>query len=282
MEELRALEREQQNVQLGFSLYADYESQQFEGTDTRLETLGFYPYLNYSDWSLSVDIPWQRVHGDFFVSGDSLNLPQRCIQLAALTAQQRQTLITRFPALQSTVDTCAAQFNLLSQSQAAEISGIGDIGFNLRWAKAHGVRETWYTQITVGYTDDNADFENGLGSGTQDVLLEALLNAELGKGSYSAFLGRSMPIGGALESGYQGYNYGGIDLNWRLTDYLKWGVSWDFQQTAIAGGNSVRFAGTYLNWRLHKQWQASLRYKNYLDADDYPEYSVKGGLTYYF
>ena len=263
----------------GLGVHYDHEYQRFDETHATIDTVSVAPWVRWSDVVVSLDLPWQEVDGEYYVNGSQANAPRICEQLASLTPLQLQIFINRREKGQTLVDYCA-QFNVSTLHDSA--SGWGDAGIVVSRGLFLDRKRVWYGVMTLGYTDDNGDWEQGLGSGTQDVLMEFMLNGDSGQAYVSVIGGYQKIVGGDLEDAYNNYGYVQIDTALHCNAFIDLGAFTEWQQAASDWSDDVSSVALYVRINPTKTVQWQLIAKDYLDTENYPDYTISSRISLRF
>lgn len=265
-------------LSVGAGINADYEYQDFDESSADISTLSFNPYVQWDLWSLSLDISWQHIDGDVFVNNNQVNAPGVCDRLPTLTRAQMFVLSRRDNG-QALIDYCA-QF--IADEPKATYSGVGDLSVYLNKGFFIDQGRYWYGSMLLGYTSDNGDWEEGLGSGTRDVIAEGLINADNGLAYATLNIGRQFIVGGDLEAQYNDYWYGQLDAALRINPFVELGSFYEWQEAASDYSDDVSSVALYLLLKLTESFRLRLTGTHYLDVSGYPDYTVNMHASYYF
>lgn len=269
------------DVSAGMTLYAERQHQSFDNQSADIDTVALDPYLQFGNWTLSADIPWQQIDGDYFVNNNQPTVPNVCLQIAGLNAQQLTAFINRRPNGQALVDYCAAAVNT-SDSSSQKVSGLSDITTYLGYGDLLDQQGLWYGMIVVGVKWDNADTDEGLGSGTQDLIIQGSANADNGVWIGTLVVGYNAIIGGELESAYDDYVYGSADIAARVGSVVKLGGRAEWQQAASDYSDDVSSVELYVVVAPLADLQLRLSATDYLDTEGYPDTEISGSVSYSF
>jgi hypothetical protein len=250
----------------------DYQHQAFDETSAKLYTLALSPALQSGNWMLALDLPLQRVEGEQFVLDGRPRLETFCNNLSS-GRELPERLAKR---LQEYAGQCAAQG--LSETRA---SGLGDISALASYGRELGT-SPWFASFTLGYKADNGDEKEGLGSGTQDLFSEVVLDGKRGKLGSSILLGYNRAIGGAYENLSEDYYYSRLELRMQPSDQWIFGGQWAFQQAAIAEADAVQSLGLFAEFNAGKDWRLRASWDHYLTGDYYPENTIGASANYLF
>lgn len=258
----------------GVDLRAEREHQEFEDSSADIDTLSVQPWLQIDNWSFSLDVPWQRAEGEYFLVGGAQPAPKNICQVPS-------SFLQKYPRLAATAGaTCPT--NAPATSEVREESGIGDITGFVHYGKPLDDRGVWLGSVGLGYKADSGDVEEGMGSGTRDVMAEGILGAGIGKFNATAVAGYTWIVGGDAEEGTNDYAYATLDLAAKPLRWLTLGVSWDYQEAYVSVGDDVQWLTAYVGLNPLDYLRVRLYTKDYRDTLGYPETEYGGyvGLSF--
>lgn len=275
-----AMAAEGDAVNFGMDISAGRQHQSFTDSSANLDTVSVQPYLQAGNWDVSLDLPWQRAQGDFFVNNNFQPAPSfRCQQYSALTATQVSRLAARYPKLAQALST---QCPTTSNTGSNEVSGLGDATLFAHYAVPLDNDGVWLGSLGLGYKADNGDAESGLGSGTSDARFEAALSAQIGKVSGTVVLGYDAVLGGEQADLVDNYAYASLDVSLRPLPWLTLGALWNYEQAYVDIADDVQSVSAYIGLKPLDKLRLRLYYKDYLDVAAYPDTEMGGSVTYSF
>lgn len=269
-----------EKVSFSLALSVEHERQRFDDEDADITTVSMGPAVYWGDWSLMMDLPWQTISGEQFVVAGQVNESALCQQLNQLSALQQQRLSQRRSNLASLLTSCAAQNASGVTDQS--VSGLGDLSVYLSTGKLLSDNSVWYGQLTAGYKDDNGDVDQGLGSGTQELLLDISLNAQAGDWRAAWVVGYTAIIGGESQDYYDNYPYVSADVSVELVSWLRVGMRASWEQASTEWSDDVNSIAAYGRLSINKQWQMRVMLTDYLNTVGYPEQAVSAALSFYY
>lgn len=274
-------ERLQSDLTYGLSMYTEQQHQKFNSSSADITTLAINPYVLLGNWSLSVDIPWQKISGDYFVNNFQPSTPFICQQLGNLNAAQLNSFLAAKPKFQSAYKLCNTLTTNTTQTDG-DVSGISDISSYLSYGKPLDQNNIWYGMLTMGFKWDNGDIENGLGSGTKDILFEASVNAIKGIWISTFSAGYNAILSGEDKDNYENYGYLTTDLAVRAGEIVKLGSQLEWQQAASDFTDDISSIAIYITASPFEKLQLRLMLTDYLDTSGYPEQEIKGSMIFRF
>ena len=160
--------------------------------------------------------------------------------------------------------------------------GIGDITAFVHYGMPLDDRGIWLGSVGLGYKADSGDVDEGMGSGTRDVMAEGILGAGIGKFNATAVAGYTWIVGGDAEEGTDDYAYATLDLSVKPLQWLALGVSWDYQQAYVEVGDNAQWFTAYVGFKPLDSLRVRLYSKDYRDTVGYPdkEYGGYVGLSF--
>lgn len=270
-------------VVFGFDIGFDREHQEFSDSSADLTTASLVPRVDYKNWELSLDLPWQRAEGGYFVNNGFSPSPIYACQQQALN-------IAKYPGrlayLQSHPNTAVGQLYAYCQSQANaaglddSVSGLSDATVFLRYALPLDADGIWLLGLGGGYKFDNGDYEKNLGSGTRNTLLEASLGA-----SYGWFIG-SVTAGYAWINATDAtgtesnYTYGLVDLGIRPLNWLTLGCNWSSDESYYSGLDTVQKTTAYVRVKPLDHIGVKVYVSDYGSTDGYPDREYGASIFY--
>jgi hypothetical protein len=266
----------------GVDISVEHQRQQFENSSAEIETVTLLPYLQFGDWELALDLPWQQIEGEYFVNGRYPALASFCEGVSALTPLQQLQSIRNGALTARQIYFCNNNPDLAGSRVESSVSGFGDATLSLGYAVPLDAAAHWFGSATLGYKHDNGDFDAGLGSASRDLLGELALL--MNRGRFNAVVSAGYVTILADESGfdYDDYAYGAVDLGVQLLRELTIGGRYDFQQSSVDGFDDIESATAYLRWRPFEMLNLRVYNTEYLDVDGYPEREYGGAVSLQF
>lgn len=276
---MAVLAEEQDETKFGMDISAGRQHQVFADSSANLDTIALQPYVQFGNWDVSIDVPWQRAQGEYFVNSNFQPAPSyRCQQYSGLTSTQQTRLANRYPKLaQRLATTCTT-----TSTSDSNVSGLSDVTLFAHYSTPLDSDGVWLGSVGLGYKADNGDVETGLGSGTSDARFEASLSALVGKFSGTVLLGYDTVLGGEQSDGVDNYAYASLDLSLRPLRWLTLGGIWNYEQAYVDGTDNLQSVSAYVGLKPLDSLSFRLYYKDYLDVEAYPEHEVGGSVTYSF
>lgn len=261
-----------------------YQQQTIGKSNTELSSLTLAPSLEWENLYLSLTIPWYEKSGEFYINGVRSQFITRCDRLTALKPARQTALIESGKITQKLLDKCVMVLDTLGQLNATH-SGIGDVaGF----ARYHFLSETdngWSTNLGVGYKSNSGDSDIGIGSGTQDLLLEWGVNFSRENFIFSLNAGYDfMSNDNSIQDVYQTKNfaYTSADISQGITDWLRLGASFNAQQAYVEHGVDTKIVSEYVNLAFFDQLNIHVYISQYNGDSLLPDNEVGVNLSYGF
>jgi hypothetical protein len=258
----------------GIDVRAQREHQEFEDSSADIDTVSLQPWLQVGNWNFSLDVPWVHAKGEYFVVGGAQPSPKYVCQASSAFLQEHPRL-ARYVS-----NTCTPTTTTSSGSHDEQ--GVGDITVFTHYGNALDDAGIWVGSAGLGYKADSGDVEKGLGSGTQDLMAEGVLGANLGKFSATAVVGYAWIVGGDAEEFADDYAYASLDLAVKPLQWLALGINWDFQQAYVPDGDDVQSIGVYVGFRPIDHLSLRLYGKDYRDTAGYPDKEYGGYVGLWF
>jgi len=223
------------NADSSFRLSTGYEyssGKYGQSVTTKIETIPItWNYLSGS-WNLTLSVPYIRV------TGNGVVIPGPGGPLASGNPGGGR-----------------GQFGgTASTTQTVTNSGLGDVlvstGYVFYPANA-------FYEIAGKVKFGTADADKGLGTGKNDYYLQ--LDGVLGKGSVSPFFTLGYVItGDSTNYTYNDVPYGRLGLTFKTGPASNTGLSYDYRQATIEGGDDLRQASVFIGWNNAEQRYTTL------------------------
>lgn len=268
-----------ENTQTGADISVIAAQQQFHDfADAESFTLALSPYLQKENWALTLDLRWENIDGEYFVNNRKTNISSICERINTASSAQLERFLERRSRAGALIDHC----NGFTSTTAESASGIADVSTYTSYSKPLDLYNIWYLMLTGGVTWDNADWENGLGSGTQDLFTEVAVSADNGKWFAAVMLGHNTVMGGDLERYYDNYLYGYGELGWHITERFRLSSRLNWSEASSDIDEDVTSLALTLNAAISQSVTAGITYTDFFDTDDYPNNELRGRLTLHF
>lgn len=271
-----------EELRVGLDISTEYLRQQFDDADAEIETVALLPYLQFGNWELSLDLPWQHIEGDYFVNGRYPALANFCSGVTSMTQLQQLQLIRSGELTARQIYFCNNNPDLAGSEVSDEVSGYGDATLYLNYAVPLDAAAQWFGSATLGYKHDNGNVDDGLGSGTQDVIGELALAGNFEWASVVASAGYVTIANNDTGLDYDDYLYGAVDLGLHPLQALTLGGRFDYQQVSAEQFDDIESVTIYLRWRVLELLSVRLFNTDYLDVTGYPEREYGGSVTLQF
>jgi hypothetical protein len=263
-------------VEFGFDIGVERAHQEFSDSNADLTTVSFVPRAMFGNWELSLDLPWQRAEGGYFVNN---NFPPKveyvCQALSAGTlaaAQQFPRLAARY------LNRCQAAGVLGTVDDS--VSGISDATLFLRYGLPLDEQGIWLLSAGGGYKFDNGDSDKNLGSGTRNTLLEASLGVSYGWFIGSATAGYAWVNATDATDTKSNYTYGVIDAGIRPLAWLTLGCNWSSDESYYSGGETVQKTTAYVRVKPFDHLGVKVYASDYGDTEGYPDREYGASIYY--
>lgn len=275
---------EQANVDWLLDVDAGYQQQTINKFTAELTSVILAPTLEVGGLDLSLIIPWYQKQGEFYINGIRPRLITRCEGITSLTPARQKILIERGKLTQKLLDKCNMVLDALGDLNATQ-SGIGDITGFARYHFPIGADSGWGTSLGLGYKSSTGDSDTGIGSGTQDALLELGVFFTRDNFSFSVDAGYDVASGDdAIADVYQTQNvaYASINMSRNFTDWFTLGVSFNGQQAYVVHGEDTKILTEYIDVKPFDALNIHLYTSQYSGDDLLPDKEIGANFTYSF
>ncbi len=263
----------------GFDLSASESHQSYREGSADFTSLDFAPYWNLGNWSLSADLPWQRIEGNYFSNGRFPRLASLCERLSSYSPARIQLLIARGRITAQQVQTCHQLAALNAQANESR-SGLGDVSFFANYQRDLNAARTWWLGVGLGYSLDTGDYDKSLGNGTRDLSLQASIGTTQGRWNLHWMAGYTQPQATASTDDLQNYAQAAFDLSYDLSDSFSLGANYQFAQSAIVDEANLQLWQLYADWRLGSAWMIHAHWSRYAQEADFPDSEFGASLTF--
>jgi hypothetical protein len=275
---------QENEVDWSLDLGVGQQQQTFSNATAKLSSFSLTPSLTVNNWNLFVSLPWYRVKGDYFLEGNRPKFVTLCNRLNSLTSARKTLLVNNGIVTQQQVNNCAAFQAQLDDLNKVN-SGLGDVsGFVQRLYELES-DGTWSMTAGLGYKSDSGDVDLGLGTGTQDAMLEVGVNMQTEKNFLNAMLGYNLIVADEeIDDLYQSknYAYASIDFSRSLTKWFSLGANWSAQQAYIEGEEATKFIRVYADFLFMPEAALRLYTSRYLGTENVPNSEAGVELSYRF
>ena len=268
------------SVSFSVSLFASQEYQKFESQDAGISTLVLTPQLHSGNWIFSADIPWQYIDGEQFVNSSVTSLSNACEQFAiALDGidQAQNPILFELRQRQFT-----AACGTLNENPSQTITGLADISLMADYQQWIHQNSNHYYGFTTSIKFDNADTDEGLGSGTQEAYVQARLGTFRDALHISFSMGYIMFIGGENKAFYEDYLDANFSIGRSFNQRVYSGVSASWTQAASELGEDLKSLSGNISIDINRQWSLLFYLEHYIDVKAYIEESYTGAINYTF
>jgi Putative MetA-pathway of phenol degradation len=255
--------------------------QEFELLDADLTSFTFSPYFSYQQWNFSVDIPWYKIEGDYFVNGSVPRIVDFCNRLQSIPDLRLQFLLKNGLITQEQINRCNTLTSQIAAQEEAQ-SGVGDVSITAQYLLQPDDAEIWWAALGLSYKFDNGDVETGIGSGSTNTSLFAALGADGERWTGDVTLTYVAVSANDTTESIENYTSITTDLGFKLTDWLTLGVDYTFEQAYLTDGEDIKMLSAYTNFNIGDHWSARASVSDYGDDPEYPSQEWSVSLNYYF
>ena len=255
--------------------------QSFDAGDSDIDTVTLSPSVSIGYWTLSASASWQHVDGEYFIDNRYPNLAYACNRVNSLSPAAQQFLINRGRLTQQQVQYCADTGGVESATLEDSIQGWNDIEVFANYYLSP-LNDYVSGTLGIGYKHDNADYNEGLGTGTRDIFIESGWLLAKGPVSVLATIGYEFILNNETANDLNDYGYVSADARWQFHEVIAAGVEYHYLQASADVLDDLDYAVAYLQLGDGNGWLARLSYTDYLDRTGYPESEYGASLSYLF
>lgn len=274
--------------QFNFAVGFEHTRQTFEAhlnenqqdSDAQLDTITLAPAVHWQDWSLVISLPWQRVQGEYFINPTYPVVSATCNLISNLSNIQKLILINRGTLTPEQIQQCVS-VSAQTTNQKEEVTGFNDAEIFVSYYPNLS-NDNLEGSIGVGFKLDNGDDQVGLGTGTQDIFMEASWFYKASLFSLNANIGYNFVIRNSTSFPLSDYGYTWLGAQFPLFSWLQPGLEYHFQQSNSDGYDDLDYGIGYLRFSNNKQLGGRLYYTDYLDNGGYPDQELGASIHYVF
>lgn len=251
---------------LSLDVSVNHVEQSLEQTDGNYTAVTLSPGWEWGDgWQLRADLPWRDANNEVLIPRAKPRIRKLCAWAAA-HPHRIQNLLNQGKITQEQLDICN---HLDGGVETATAQGMEDITlwFNRLWV----LGDRWALQPQLGYKHDNGDEEQGLGTGTRDVMVEVGLSGDFAPFTVDTLLGREHVISQPEDSELDDFSYAECSVGYSFATNWSLGVSAHYETSQLDYYDDMKRFSAQLVWRFLSHYSAALQVSEYNKNSGYPE-----------
>ncbi len=262
---------------LTWDMSIEHARQRFEDTDGHYTRVTLMPGVEWGDgWQMRLELPWQKTQGETVVARASPQLVSVC-EWALSHPRRVQMWLAQGRITQAQLDRCNDLGGGVASTNA---DGLAD---SILWVNRFiPLSERWAVLPQLGYKSDSGDANTGLGSGTQDAIVEAGFYADVAPLSFYILIGHERVLKQSSLGDLDDFNYATLELDYALS--AQWAVATGIhhETTQVDYLDDMQSVSTQLNWRFLKSYNARLLLQRYNEESGYPELETAVSISISF